>query len=187
MSKAISVKQPWAYLICAGIKDIENRTWKTNYRGRLLIHASSRKDNSTKPLLTSEQYELAGGVAGYGKAIFGDRSAIIGSIEVIDCVQNHPSVWAEKGVYNWVLANPVLFENPILNVKGQLTFWEYDENAPGPEPKKRCGLCKHFRRPETTCPTFCALRMDALAKAKIKNRKTAKVGEKTEVCNQFEY
>lgn len=92
-----------------------------------------------------------------------------------------------KLIYNWVLANPVLFENPILNVKGQLTFWEYDENAPGPEPKKRCGLCKHFRRPETTCPTFCALRMDALAKAKIKNRKTAKVGEKTEVCNQFEY
>jgi len=27
-NKAISVRQPWAYLICAGIKDIENRTWK---------------------------------------------------------------------------------------------------------------------------------------------------------------
>lgn len=27
MNKAISVKQPWAYLLCAGIKPIENRTW----------------------------------------------------------------------------------------------------------------------------------------------------------------
>lgn len=186
MSKAITVKQPWAYLICAGIKDIENRTWKTNYRGRLLIHTSSQRDNSAKPLLTAEQYQLAGGEAGYSKAIFGDRSAIIGSVEVVDCVQNHPSTWAEKGVYNWVLANPVLFEKPIPNVKGWLTLWEYDEES-REKPKPRCGLCKHFRRPETTCPAFCGLRMDVLIKAKIKNRKTAKVGEKTEACNQFEF
>lgn len=184
MSKAFTIKQPWAYLICAGIKDIENRTWKTNYRGRLLIHTSSRVDSQTKPLLTVEQFEIAGDE--YRKAILGDRSAIIGSVEVVDCVQNHPSIWAEKGVYNWVLANPVLFEKPIPNVKGRLTFWEYDEESQE-KPKSRCGLCKHFRRPETTCPAFCALRMDALIKAKIKNRKTAKVGEKTEACNQFEY
>ena len=38
--KTISVKQPYATLICAGVKKIENRSWKTDYRGRLLIHAS---------------------------------------------------------------------------------------------------------------------------------------------------
>jgi len=43
--KTLSVKQPWAYLLCAGIKDIENRTWKTNYRGRVFIHASAKPDN----------------------------------------------------------------------------------------------------------------------------------------------
>ena len=36
--KALSIKPPWAGLILAGIKDIENRTWKTAYRGPLLIH-----------------------------------------------------------------------------------------------------------------------------------------------------
>jgi hypothetical protein len=36
----LSVKQPYATLICAGIKTVENRTWKTDYRGKLLIHAS---------------------------------------------------------------------------------------------------------------------------------------------------
>jgi len=38
--KVLTVKQPWAYLLCAGIKDIENRTWKLpeKYRGeRVLI------------------------------------------------------------------------------------------------------------------------------------------------------
>ena len=38
--KAITIKQPWASLIVAGIKDIENRTWKTSFRGRVLIHAA---------------------------------------------------------------------------------------------------------------------------------------------------
>ena len=41
--KAISIKQPWASLIAHGIKDIENRTWRTNYRGRVLIHAGASK------------------------------------------------------------------------------------------------------------------------------------------------
>ena len=40
--KTISVKQPWSYLICSGIKDVENRSWKTNFRGRVLIHSSKK-------------------------------------------------------------------------------------------------------------------------------------------------
>lgn len=125
--KTLTVKQPWAYLVCSGIKDIENRTWKTNYRGRILIHASAQRDKRPKPLLTDEQYNLAGGTFDYGKAIFGDRSAIIGSVEIVDCVQNHSSIWAEKGVYNWVLANPILFDRPIENVKGKLGIWNYNQ------------------------------------------------------------
>ena len=30
-------------------------------------------------------------------------------------------------IYNWVLANPVLYEKPILNVKGKLSFWEFEK------------------------------------------------------------
>ena len=40
--KCLSVKNPISYLICAGVKDIENRTWKTDYRGRLYIHSSGQ-------------------------------------------------------------------------------------------------------------------------------------------------
>jgi len=39
-NKVLSIRQPYASLICYGIKKAENRTWKTDYRGKLLIHAS---------------------------------------------------------------------------------------------------------------------------------------------------
>jgi len=39
--KTLSVQQPWATLLCAGIKDVENRSWDTTFRGTVLIHASS--------------------------------------------------------------------------------------------------------------------------------------------------
>jgi hypothetical protein len=38
--RILSVHQPWATLIALGIKNVENRTWSTGYRGTLLIHAS---------------------------------------------------------------------------------------------------------------------------------------------------
>lgn len=126
--KTISIKQPWSFLICSGIKDIENRTWNTNYRGRVLVHASATI--STKQLTWEQSSELA-----EYPDIELIKSAIIGSVEIVDCVINHPSIWAEKThefcieqkliTYNWVLANPVLFAEPILNVKGKLSFWEY--------------------------------------------------------------
>ena len=131
--KVLSVKQPWARLICSGIKDIENRTWKCpqKYIGqRVLIHASSDK-KFNYDVLNIKQYNAFLDKQTFKRDDFPfvdklTRSAIIGSVEIVDCVINHPSIWAEKGVYNWVLANPILFEKPILNVKGKLGFWDYD-------------------------------------------------------------
>ena len=73
-------------------------------------------------------------------------SAIIGHVDIVDCAVNHSSIWAEKSeigqldeptneygkpVYNWVLANPVLFDEPILDVKGKLSFWDCSEALTG--------------------------------------------------------
>ena len=136
--KAISIKQPWAYLISAGIKDIENRTWKCpeKYIGkRVLIHASAKHANSDSRFnyayaLDSNQRDQAAFNTPNKRFIIQNAcsttSAIIGSVEIVDCVVNHTSVWAEKGVYNWVLANPILFDKPIINVKGKLGFWDYE-------------------------------------------------------------
>ena len=134
--KALSIKQPWASLIAHGIKDIENRTWKTNLRGRIYIHASAKRAGNTSELLTDKQLsEFAFNTENY--KVFEsdlDYSAIIGEVDIVDCVINHSSIWAEKAsfpsdskpIYNWVLANAVLYEKPITNVKGKLSFWEPD-------------------------------------------------------------
>lgn len=127
--KALTVKQPWAGLIVTGGKDIENRTWRTSFRGRVLIHAAKTEVPRTEIM---EHYELPVARTALlynkdNKALY-PTSAIIGSVEIVDCVQNHPSEWAEKGVWNWVLANPIKFEKPIENVKGKLSLWEYCED-----------------------------------------------------------
>lgn len=141
--KALSVKQPWTSLIFYG-KDIENRTWATKYRGELLIHASAKSAGIPSELLTEEQWDFLGLENLFnleqcelmaGRYI---TSAIIGKVDIIDCVINHHSIWAEKSeffdeflfptkpTYNWVLENPVLFNEPILNVKGGLSLWNYN-------------------------------------------------------------
>jgi len=115
LAKAISIKQPWAYLIAYGIKDIENRTWKTNFRGRVLIHVGAKKIDYNPVRIhfsmTIHDYKLL------------HRSAIIGSVEIVDCIQNSQSGWADPDCWHWVLKDPVLFEKPILNVKGKLSFF----------------------------------------------------------------
>lgn len=144
--KAITIKQPWASVIVHGIKDIENRTWRTNYRGRVLIHSSAKGDIAKYGCLQPEQRQKAF-YSPLGSVCFNDLpfGAIIGSVEIVDCVVNHSSIWAEKTedytvgmnprlheditgkkvIYNWVLANPILFEKPIENVKGRLSFWDF--------------------------------------------------------------
>jgi len=141
--KAISIKQPWASLIVHGIKNIENRTWKTHFRGRVYIHASGKSAGNLMALLNhSQMSELIDYQHINNHFVDAEIfSAIIGEVEIIDCVINHPSIWAEKApkdnpekfefyppIYNWVLANPVLYDKPILNVKGKLSFWEFEPN-----------------------------------------------------------
>ena len=43
---ALSIRQPWAWLIVNGYKDIENRDWKTHYRGRFYVHAGKQFDKA---------------------------------------------------------------------------------------------------------------------------------------------
>ena len=44
--KALSLRQPWAWLVAAGHKDVENRTWSTRFRGEFLIHAAKTFDDA---------------------------------------------------------------------------------------------------------------------------------------------
>lgn len=129
--KALTLKQPWAYLVCSGVKNIENRTWKCpeKYIGkRVLIHAGYAKQKSIQNTLSIEQFKEYNKTAREDKRQF-FKGCVLGSVRIIDCFINHPSIWAEKTgggktVYNWILEDAILFDKPILDVKGKLSFWE---------------------------------------------------------------
>lgn len=144
--KTITLKQPWAFLVCSGVKNIENRTWKCpeKYIGkRVLIHASKDEKLDVSALNRPQlraAYPVLSKHEMFDSEKF-DRGAIIGSVRITGCTINHTSVWAEKtegtmvghtfvtpkGVkttYNWILEDAILFGKPILNVKGKLNFWE---------------------------------------------------------------
>ena len=126
--KAISVKQPWASLIVHGIKDIENRTWvcpQKHIGHRVLVHASLKGANFWDSPVAGRVDEFLREISKSGTDWSNyPNGAIIGSVKIVDCVQNHSSVWAEKGVFNWVLSDPILFDKPIP-AKGKLSFWDY--------------------------------------------------------------
>lgn len=125
--KAITIRQPWASLIVHGIKDVENRSWTCpkKYIGkRILIHASTKSDKEPYMIFNDSQADAVDNIIMDVCQFYGQTGCIIGSVEIVDCIQNHASIWAEKDVWNWVLANPVQFEKPIP-CKGKLSFWEY--------------------------------------------------------------
>ncbi len=102
--KILSIRQPWAYLITQGSKNIENRSWPTKYRGPVLIHASLNINRKA--------------CAGHGlnpKTL--QTGGVVGTADIVDCVTKHRSRWFE-GPYGFVLKNrrPL----PFLKWKGGL-------------------------------------------------------------------
>lgn len=115
----LTVKQPWAYCIMHLGKDIENRTRKTNIRGTLAIHASKQIDYDAYYWLKAEGHELPP----IKELVTGK---VLGTVDLIDCVQEHTSVWKEEGTWGYVLQKPQPFNEPV-HAKGNLGFWKYTE------------------------------------------------------------
>lgn len=129
--KVLSVRQPYASLLVSGVKDTENRSRRTNFRGTVLIHASAKmhevvnylREVPPTALVSFECKILQAAIDVEEEQSLG---AIIGSVDIVDCVQNHPSEWAIKGLWHWVCANARRFDHPIRKVKGKLGIWEWE-------------------------------------------------------------
>jgi hypothetical protein len=98
---ALSVRQPWAWLIVSGLKDIENRPRRTHYRGSLLIHAGLSLNSYTE-----KNIDWLNKKFGVSIPMELDTGGIVGIVDVVDCVERHKSRWFNKGNFGWVLANP---------------------------------------------------------------------------------
>ncbi len=133
--KALSIKQPWAWLICAGYKDIENRSWAIpiSFRlpQRIYVHAGKMVDWEATVKIGKGYLRRISVPA--EKAINGAQltlGSIIGEVDIIDSSfrfgeenDNLYSIWHVPGQNGFKLANPVLYDKPIP-YKGQLGFFD---------------------------------------------------------------
>lgn len=124
--KTITIKEPWATLIAKGYKEYEFRTWKTNYRGEILIHAGKGVDKAA-----IKRFEHLG--LNYMSGF------IIARANITDCVyisdEKRTELLNKDGLvymgiddnswngYGFKLENVVEIE-PI-KTNGKLSLWEY--------------------------------------------------------------
>lgn len=124
MMLALSVRQPWTDHLIHGEKRIENREWRTGYRGTLLLHAAlkiERGPGTPEPL----RKEMPTG-------------AIIGAMRLREVLMRHEVIarypeqerWAH-GKWCWVFSDPVALDEPIT-CPGRLALF-----APDLSPEKR--------------------------------------------------
>ena len=125
---AISVKQPWAALIVAGLKTIEIRTWPTRRRGRILIHAGKVPDDRPEgwrriatPELR-EAAELRGGIVGAAD-LFGCKGYMAAQAFAADSELhlNDPAWFVPPRMYGFVLRNIVALD--FFPCPGQTLFF----------------------------------------------------------------
>lgn len=123
--KVLSIRQPWATLIVEGYKDFEFRNWKTNFRGKFLIHASKGVEPENMDRFRHLNLEYPTG-------------CIIGSAEITDCIKVEKKfedeliekdeliygVVRNRGGYAFQLEKIEKFKSPIPAI-GSLGFWEY--------------------------------------------------------------
>lgn len=118
----LSIRQPWAEMILRFGKDVENRTWPTNVRGRVLIHAAKG--------MTADEWADAWG---YAEGVLGrelptphtmqvPRGGIVGAVEIVDCVRRSDSPWF-MGPCGFVLRDPRPL--PFIPYKGALGFFKF--------------------------------------------------------------
>ena len=123
--KVLTLKQPWATLVAEGIKKYEFRSWKTNYRGKVLIHAGAGIDKKEMENFKNLNLKFP-------------SKRILAEVELEDCLELNDELnkklIAEKNIaygskyrtgYAWKLTNSKKI-NYDKEIKGQLGLWNID-------------------------------------------------------------
>lgn len=132
--KALSIKEPFASLVALGIKKIETRSWKTNYRGEIYIHASltknvikDKKREEKLSLLLPANYKFKQGNI-ICKAYLKD--CIYMDDRFLDEIKKNETEYLcgryEIGRYAWVLDDIKILEKEIP-AKGKLGIWNFNQ------------------------------------------------------------
>lgn len=125
--KVLTIKQPFASLIAEGYKEYEFRTWKTKYRGPLLIHACLGVDKEAM-----KRYEKLNLNYPKGK--------IIAKVNLTDCLEVDNNLKRKLKEKNYLVYQGAINSNKKeyalklenvekieeISIKGKLSFWDYD-------------------------------------------------------------
>jgi len=126
--KVLSIRNPWGFVIGNGIKDVENRKQRTNYRGKVFIHAPAKWDDrfkeGTHGFTIPQWFSLPDDIRDVILSRRLIRSAIIGEFEIVDCVYGYSSIWSELECFQWVIKNGELYDEPVKDVRGKLGLWD---------------------------------------------------------------
>lgn len=117
--KALSIRQPWAWLIVNGYKDVENRDWHRKQRGEILIHASKFVDRDGYEFVRRNFPEIYAMMPPPEKI---ERGGIVGKATIIDCVTEWGSLWF-FGKYGFVFDVEQSTPLPFKPLAGQLGFF----------------------------------------------------------------
>jgi len=140
---ALSVRQPWAWAIIHGGKDIENRSWRSDnpgmrFRGPFCVHAAAG--------MTRDEYEDAADTMAFlGVACPPPsellRGGIIGTAIINDIVTESKSGWffGPKGLVVEAVS-PIDF----IGVGGQLGFFQWWQDGPRPPPVEPAKWMKNW-------------------------------------------
>jgi hypothetical protein len=132
--KCLSLIQPYATLVVHGRKRYETRSWRTDHRGLFAIHASRRFPEPLRQACFEEPYRYFLQHAGYRYAADLPLGAVIGSVELLDCLpaeEVRAGLSEEElflgnfsaGRWAWVLANPRVLACPVP-LSGRLGLFE---------------------------------------------------------------
>lgn len=127
MIPALSIRQPWAWLIVHGYKDIENRDWPTNFRGQMLVHAGLTLTQRIYDEIRAELESASLLPPDFPAFKALPLGGFVGWTRVADCCQQHPSPWKQEGTHGFVLrdSRPI----PFVPWKGRLGFFNVPEGA----------------------------------------------------------
>lgn len=104
---ALSVRQPWAWALVTGRKDVENRTWMTSHRGRLWIHAAKVTPDPGAIAWIRSQIPHVSVPNHYA------TGALVGYVTLTDCLVVSDSPWYAGGCFAWVVTDAVALKKTV--------------------------------------------------------------------------
>lgn len=121
---SISIRQPWAWAIINAGKNIENRTWRTNYRGKVIVHASKHFDHAGYDKLVKAS-KMLGFKIPDKEELKKQSGGFVGMVDIVGCRKNiKNNFWKDADSYGWVLANPIKLN--FVPYRGKLSLFKVE-------------------------------------------------------------